>query len=130
MDINTNTQQYQPIGTTPVSIVPVKLENDRKPVDSSGSAGVSVVAEAKKVEHSERDLQQAVTKLNDFAQTIQRNLLFSLDKESGKLITKVVDSKTNEVIRQIPNEETVALARNLAALGGHEAEFKIFSSTA
>jgi flagellar protein FlaG len=128
MDINiktTNTPQHQPVGT-----MPVKVDNARQPVDSLESAGVSVVAAAKKPEHySESDLQQAVTQLNDFAQSIQRNLHFSVDKESGILVTKVIDSKSNEVIRQIPNEETVALAQSLAVLG-HEAEFKIFSSTA
>ena len=127
MDINTNTTQipqHQPVGTTPV-----KVDNARQPVDSVESAGVFVGAPAKKPEHSERDLQQAVTQLNGFAQTIQRNLHFSIDKESGILVTKVIDSKSGNVIRQIPNEETVALAHNLAVLG-HEAEFKIFNSRA
>lgn len=126
MDINTNTNTllHQPVGVTPV-----KIDNAKQPVDSSESTGVSVVAPAKKPEHSERDLQKAVTQLNDFAQTIERNLHFSIDKESGILITKVVDSESNEVIRQIPNEETVALAQSLATLG-HEADFKLFSSKA
>ena len=127
MDINTNinTLQHQLVGITPV-----KLGNARQSVDSLGSAGVSVVAAAKKPEHySESDLQQAVTRLNDFAQSVQRNLHFSIDNESGILITKVIDSKSNEVIRQIPNEETVALAQSLA-MQEHEAEFKIFSSRA
>lgn len=131
MDINTNatntsnTLQHQPVGATPV-----KVDNARQPVDSVESAGVLVVAPAKKPEHySESDLQQAVTQLNDFVQSIQRNLHFSVDKESGTLITKVIDSKSDKVIRQIPSEEAVALAHSLAALG-HEAEFKIFNSRA
>jgi uncharacterized FlaG/YvyC family protein len=66
---------------------------------------------------------------NRSIQSVERNLHFSLDKESGILITKVIDTKSNDVIRQIPNEETVALARSLTEQG-HEAEFKIFSSTA
>ncbi|MDP1774115.1 MAG: flagellar protein FlaG [Methylobacter sp.] len=126
MDINTNTNalQHQPVDATPV-----RIGHAKQPADSSESAGVLVDAATKKPEHSERDLQKAVTQLNDFAQTIQRNLHFSVDKESGILVTKVIDSKSNEVIRQIPNEETVALAHSLAALG-HEAEFNIFSSRA
>ena len=128
MDINTNTNtnmlQHQSVGITPA-----KIDHAKQPADSSESAGVLLGATAKKNNHSERDLQQAVTQLNDFAQTIQRNLHFSVDKESGILVTKVIDSKSNEVIRQIPNEETVALAHSLAALG-HEAEFNIFSSRA
>jgi flagellar protein FlaG len=127
MDINTSTTkipQHQPLG-----VMPLKVENAKQPVDSSGSAGILAVAQAKKPEHSERDLQQAITRLNDFAQSVQRNLHFSLDNESGILITKVIDTKSNDVIRQIPNEETVALAQSLAEQG-HEAEFKIFNSRA
>jgi flagellar protein FlaG len=126
MDINTNTNtlQHQPVGITSV-----KIDHAKQPADSSESAGVLLGAAAKKPEHSERDLQQAVTQLNDFAQTVKRDLHFSVDKESGILVTKVVDSKSGNVIRQIPNEETVSLARSLATLG-HEAEFNIFSSRA
>jgi len=127
MDINTNTtntQQHQPVGITPI-----KSDNAKQPADSSESAGVLVIAQAKKKEYSESDLQQAVTQLNDFVQSTQRNLHFSVDKESGILVTKVIDSKSDKVIRQIPNEETVALARSLAEQA-NEAEFKIFSSTA
>lgn len=126
MDINSNsnTLPHQSLGVTPA-----KIDNVKQPADSPEPAGVLLGAAAKKTEHSERDLQQAVTKLNDFAQTIQRNLHFSVDKESGILITKVIDSKSNEVIRQIPTEETVALAHSLEALG-HDAGFNIFSSRA
>ena len=57
MDINNiNVLQHQPVGVTPV-----KIDNAKQPVDSLESAGVSVVASAKKSEHSERDLQKAVT---------------------------------------------------------------------
>ena len=76
MDINMNTTkipQHQPVGT-----IPVKVDNVRQPVDSSESAGFLAVAQAKKPEHSERDLQQAIIRLNDFAQSVQRNLHFSL----------------------------------------------------
>jgi flagellar protein FlaG len=127
MDINMNTTkipQHQPVGT-----IPVKVDNAKQLVDSSEPAGVLAVVQAKKPEHSERDLQQAIIRLNDSAQSEQRNLHFSLDKQSGIMITKVIDTKSNEVIRQIPNEETVALAQSLVELG-HEAEFKLFSSTA
>jgi flagellar protein FlaG len=127
MDINTNTTntlQHQSVGITPV-----KIDNVKQPADSSESAGVLVVAQAKKKEYSESDLHQAVTQLNDFVQSTQRNLHFSVDKESGILVTKVIDSKNDKVIRQIPNEETVALARSLAEQA-NEVEFKIFSSRA
>jgi flagellar protein FlaG len=58
-------------------------------------------------------LQEAVTKLNDYVQNIQRTLSFSVDKETGRTVVKVYDSETNELIRQIPPEETVKLAASI-----------------
>jgi flagellar protein FlaG len=58
-------------------------------------------------------LQEAVSKLNDYVQNIQRTLSFSVDKDTGRTIVKVYDSETNELIRQIPPEETVKLAQSI-----------------
>jgi flagellar protein FlaG len=46
------------------------------------------------------------------------NLQFSIDEESGETVVKVVDTETDEVIRQIPSEEMLALARNLQRMEG------------
>ncbi len=63
---------------------------------------------------SEREkLDGAVTKLNDFVQSVQRDLQFEVDNERGRTIVRVVDQKTQEVIRQIPDEVALRLADNL-----------------
>ncbi len=59
-------------------------------------------------------LDQVVKQLNEYAQAINREVQFSIDKDSGRTLIKVVDSKTMEVIRQIPSEEVLSLDRNLA----------------
>ena len=58
-------------------------------------------------------LQDAVSELNSFVQNIRRNLEFTIDDESGRIVIKVIDSESKEVIRQIPPEEAVQLARTL-----------------
>lgn len=58
-------------------------------------------------------LQNAVSELNDFVQNIRRNLEFSIDDESGRIVIKVIDSESKEIIRQIPPEEAVQLAQAL-----------------
>lgn len=63
-------------------------------------------------------LDQVVKQLNEYAQTINREVQFSIDKDSGRTLIKVVDSRTMEVIRQIPSEEVLALDRNLARSDG------------
>jgi|SRR5690554_275229 len=49
-------------------------------------------------------LRAAVAQMNDYIESTQRDLQFSYDDESGETVVKVVDRKTQEVIRQIPDE--------------------------
>lgn len=55
-------------------------------------------------------LQSAVSKLQDYVQNYQRKLSFSVSEETGRTIIKVYDAETDELIRQIPPEETLRLA--------------------
>jgi flagellar protein FlaG len=55
-------------------------------------------------------LDAAVSKLNDYVQNVQRNLSFSVDKDTGETVIKVYDAETKEVIRQLPPDETLKLA--------------------
>jgi flagellar protein FlaG len=43
-------------------------------------------------------------------------LSFQVDETSGRLYFKVVDANTQEVIRQVPSEEVLAMARKLREL--------------
>ena len=58
-------------------------------------------------------LEKAVKDLSEGAQNTQRSLQFSIDESSGRTVIKVVDKITQEVIRQIPEEEVLALAARL-----------------
>jgi flagellar protein FlaG len=128
------------------AITPLKPDNSRRPVDSTvtGAAddasqkaevqsvppSASVANEAKVAKAKESDdLKQAVSTLNDFVQNMQRTLQFSLDKQSGVMVVKVVDAKSEKVIRQIPSEEAIKLARSVAEQSD-DAVFNIFSSRA
>lgn len=135
MDINTKTIQHQavvmpshPAGSNskqPVDAVAKTVEvNPNKTETSSASADIAVKEEVKPEE-----LKQAVSKLNDYVQNMQRDLQFSVDKDSGVTVVKVIDSKTDKVIRQIPNEETLKLARSLVEQN-ENAAINIFSSRA
>lgn len=59
--------------------------------------------------------EQAVAKLSDHAQNFQRKLSFSVSAETGRTIIRVYDAATDELIRQIPAEDTIKLAENIDA---------------
>lgn len=62
---------------------------------------------------SHDDVAQAVQAINDHILETHRELQFSVDQKSGQMVVKVVDTETKDVIRQIPSEEVLALARNV-----------------
>jgi flagellar protein FlaG len=58
-----------------------------------------------------QDLERALRKLSESMPATQRNLSFRVDKGSGRTVISVVDAITNKVIRQIPSEEVLEVAR-------------------
>jgi flagellar protein FlaG len=56
-------------------------------------------------------VEQAVRKVNSALELREVGLQFEVDKDTDKLIVKVIDRSTGEVIRQIPNEEVVRMAK-------------------
>ncbi len=58
-------------------------------------------------------IASAVTQLNDYIQNEQRDIEFSMNDEAGLSVVKVVNRHSRELVRQIPTEEVVDLARKL-----------------
>lgn len=58
----------------------------------------------------------AVTDMQDFVQATHHNIQFQLDENSGRMLVKVTERDTGEVIRQIPSEEAVRLAEGLSEI--------------
>lgn len=67
---------------------------------------------------SEKELQEAVGQIKDFIQPLNDSLEFSVDEDTGRTIVKVVDLQTKEVLRQIPSEEAMNIAKALDKLQG------------
>ncbi len=90
-------------------------QGDGKELPSlSDSRAAEAVAQSEA--SKEQRVEKAVAKLNDYVQSYQRDLTFTVDEDLGKPIVRVIDSTTHEVIRQIPNDVTIRLARNLNAV--------------
>jgi len=67
---------------------------------------------------SAQQLQEAVGAINKTLESTSENLQFAVDHDTGKTVVKVIDSSTNEVIRQIPSQEVLAIAQSLDRLQG------------
>jgi len=73
---------------------------------------------AQEAQVSKAALDVAVKKLNEFVAPALQTIVFSLDSESDRMVVRVVDMSTKEVLRQIPNEEVLKISRTLDKLQG------------
>lgn len=69
-------------------------------------------------ETSRDQLEMAVKATQDFVGSINSSLEFSIDEDTGTSIVKIVDKETEEVIRQIPSEEMLSIAKALDTIKG------------
>ena len=104
MDMSIKLNPSYPQGTAQASVGAVVTQ--AKPAASS---------EPVKSEEPQRAaLEKAVTDMREFVQASQRNLDFSIDDSTGKVVVKVIATDSGEVIRQIPSEAALKLAQNLS----------------
>ncbi|MDR3212782.1 MAG: flagellar protein FlaG [Azoarcus sp.] len=69
-------------------------------------------------QQDEQTVQDGVDKLNEFIKPYVTSLQFSIDKDAGKVVVKILDTETQEVIKQFPSEQVLALAKALAEVLG------------
>lgn len=69
-------------------------------------------------EPTRSEVTEAVSQIKEFVAQSGKEINFSIDEQSGIRVVKVLDMATNEVVRQIPSEEVVAIARALDKLQG------------
>jgi len=59
------------------------------------------------------DIDQAIADLQAFVEGLGRSLSFARDESIDRSVITVRDTQTNQVVRQIPSEEVVAIARQI-----------------
>jgi flagellar protein FlaG len=73
---------------------------------------------AAKVTPSIEQLNKAVSDINKTIQSLSQSIEFTVDKDSERVVVKIVDQQTNEVLRQIPTEEALEISKSLDKLQG------------
>ncbi|WP_286239999.1 flagellar protein FlaG [Neptuniibacter halophilus] len=89
----------------------------RQPVEPQQSERFQEQAKESQ-EMSVEKLEAAIDRLNEMMKSGQRSLNFSVDKTSDEVVVQVRDLSTDEVIRQIPNEEALRFAESLDRMMG------------
>ena len=63
-------------------------------------------------------LLQAIDEVQKVITPVAQNLRFSIDQDTGETVVKVVDAQTDQVIRQMPSEEVLAMSKAIDKLKG------------
>lgn len=85
-------------------------------VSATSSAPSSAQHSAKPADPSPESLSESLRKLNTELQSF--GIEFELSDVDNRLITRVVDRETGELIRQIPSEEVLRISRSLTETTG------------
>ncbi len=103
------------------STLPSKASDGKKlpaePVQST-STPASITGEPPQApKGNAKQLEKAVDSMNNYVQTVKRDLQFSVDQELNQTVIKVLDSSTGKLIRQIPDDIFLELARKVKETG-------------
>lgn len=97
-------------GSTPAASVSEPIAKTPSPAQTEQTAPAAQPAVT-----DPSQIQQAISKLNDYVQSSQRKLSFSVSADTGQTVIKVFDLETDKLIRQIPSEDAIKLAASIDA---------------
>ena len=108
MEISNNRQNVQQAQTQPATPAGKAVPQEGKEMPSVAIKAAPPVPEFKKL-----DVDKAIAELQDFVDGLGRSLSFRRDESIDKNVITVRDTQTNQVVRQIPSEEVVAISRQI-----------------
>jgi flagellar protein FlaG len=82
-------------------------------VSLHGTSQPPFVAGQGKPDVTPEELQTAVKQGNEIFQAVQRNLQMEVDDSTKKVVVKVVDQATGDVIRQMPSKEALSFLKQM-----------------
>ncbi|MBA6354503.1 flagellar protein FlaG [Colwellia sp. BRX8-3] len=91
----------------------------------TGNKTIELVAKADSSEQqgkvliSSEQLEKVAQNLQDFVGEMNKGLEFSVDKDSGRDVIKVIDKKSGNLIKQYPTEEVLDLVAKLSEATGN-----------
>lgn len=91
----------------------VEVETTERNVDAVQRMSNAKAAAAAQVKVSREAVEKVVSELEAYVQSAQRNLDFQVDDRTGRVVVKVIDATNNQVIRQMPSEEMIALSHRI-----------------
>ena len=112
---------------TPTMGRPTTLPQQSPAIATSGASDSEIVAKVantvikpsgvnEAAQPTREVVEKAAREIQEFVQKMGRNLNFSIDETTGYHVVRVVNPDTGELIRQLPSEELLKIARDFERL--------------
>jgi flagellar protein FlaG len=101
--------------SAPVAVArPLPAQSDTLPAVPGAVVSVAAPTPAPKPEQ----VKEAAQEIQKFVSNVTTNLQFSVDQDTGRTVVSVVDAETKQIVRQIPAEHVMKIARALDRMQG------------
>jgi flagellar protein FlaG len=91
-----------------------QVQESRQPASPAETLPLGM--DGKRMGATSQALDAAAQEVQNYLKNLPTELQFQVDKATGVFYFKVIDPATHEVIRQIPSEEVLGMARKLREL--------------
>ncbi len=86
---------------------------------SSGAGAPAPATAARQQPQPDQNAVEAAVEAVNRAMALNgAQVQFTIDKDLGRTIVRVIDTETKKVLRQFPSEEMIAIARNIDRMRG------------
>ena len=101
-----------------VKVVPERIAPTIAPEKLKSQADTTKAATLNELNQNHADFKKAVIEINKALEKIPTTLAFQVDETSKRFIVNVADISTGELIRKIPGDAVLRIARQLESLKG------------
>jgi flagellar protein FlaG len=101
-----------------ISATGVPVPSGDPPTIGAANGRLLTNANAAQSARPDPTVNEALARANAAARDAGKQLQFSYDSDLDKVVVKVVDGVTNEVIRQMPTKEMVEISKSIRNMQG------------
>ena len=116
MNSATSSGAMQAAGTVPQPVVQQPVRTDAEVVAQVANTVIKPSSVDATSQPTREVVAKAAADIQQFVQSMGRNLSFSVDEVSGYHVVRVVNPNTGELVRQLPSEELLKIARDFERL--------------
>lgn len=112
------------------SISDINLLGNTAVEDSETTSNIDNMSEQKKCDennnkNSKSNVKKIIESANEGVQVFNKSIEFTVHEETNKIMIKVVDNETDEVIKEIPAEKILDMVAKFCELAGILVDEKI-----